>query len=430
MDRVSERRPVVTAEVIAVGSELLGSSRVDTNSLFLSDRLASLGIELRAKSVVGDDRRRLGEILRGALSRADLVILTGGLGPTDDDLTREVVADTLGLALQEDPAIVAQIAERFAARGLRMPDVNRRQAMVPRGASVLANPRGTAPGLSIEHEGHIVVLLPGPPREMQPMFDELSVTTLAPRTGGSRILKQTLFVAGRGESHVEEIAQPIYSQWTSQTPPIETTILAMPGQVELHLLLRSSGHDGGAERLRIAHATLVAALGPDVFSTDGRPMEEVIGSMLRERGLTIAAAESCTGGLLLSRLTDVAGSSEYVLGGVTVYSNALKIGLAGVPAALIEAHGAVSEPVAVALADGVRERTGATLGLGITGIAGPGGGTAQKPVGTVAIALSGAATEARVRTFSFFGGRPQVKFQATQAAMDMVRRTLHARQSQ
>jgi nicotinamide-nucleotide amidase len=430
MDRVSERRPVVTAEVIAVGSELLGSSRVDTNSLFLSDRLASLGIELRAKSVVGDDRRRLGEILRGALSRADLVILTGGLGPTDDDLTREVVADTLGLALQEDPAIVAQIAERFAARGLRMPDVNRRQAMVPRGASVLANPRGTAPGLSIEHEGHIVVLLPGPPREMQPMFDELSVTTLAPRTGGSRILKQTLFVAGRGESHVEEIAQPIYSQWTSQTPPIETTILAMPGQVELHLLLRSSGDDGGAERLRIAHATLVAALGPDVFSTDGRPMEEVIGSMLRERGLTIAAAESCTGGLLLSRLTDVAGSSEYVLGGVTVYSNALKTGLAGVPAALIEAHGAVSEPVAVALADGVRERTGATLGLGITGIAGPGGGTAQKPVGTVAIALSGAATEARVRTFSFFGGRPQVKFQATQAAMDMVRRTLHARQSQ
>jgi nicotinamide-nucleotide amidase len=429
MDRVSDARAIVTAEIIAVGSELLGASRIDTNSLFLSDRLGSLGIELRAKSVVGDDRRRLGEILRGALSRADLVILTGGLGPTDDDLTREVVAETLGLPLHEDPAIVLQIAERFAARGLRMPEVNRRQAMVPQGAVVLANPRGTAPGLSIEYQGHIIVLLPGPPREMQPMFEDVSVTTLAPRTGGSRILKQTLFVAGRGESHVEEIAQPIYSQWTGETPPIETTILAMPGQVELHLLLRSSGSDGGPERLRAAHAKLAAALGPDVFSTDGRSMEEVIGSMLHERGLTIAAAESCTGGLLLSRLTDVAGSSAYVLGGVTAYSNPLKTGLAGVPAALLEAHGAVSEPVATALAAGVRERTGASLGIGITGIAGPGGGTAQKPVGTVVIALSGAAIESRVRTFSFFGGRPQVKFQATQAAMDMVRRTLQAQSS-
>ena len=426
---MSEARSIVTAEIIAVGSELLGASRIDTNSLFLSDRLGSLGIELRAKSVVGDDRRRLGEILRGALSRADLVILTGGLGPTDDDLTREVVAETLGLPLREDPAILLQIAERFAARGLRMPDVNRRQAMVPQGAVVLANPRGTAPGLSIEHEGHIVVLLPGPPREMQPMFEEVSVTTLGPRTRGSRILKQTLFVAGRGESHVEEIAQPIYSQWTGETPPIETTILAMPGQVELHLLLRSSGDDGGVERLRAAHARLVAVLGADVFSTDGKSMEEVIGSMLHERGLTIAAAESCTGGLLLSRLTDVAGSSAYVLGGVTAYSNALKTGLAGVPAALIEAHGAVSEPVAVMLAEGVRERTGASFGLGITGIAGPGGGTPQKPVGTVVIALSGAGIESRVRTFSFFGGRPQVKFQATQAAMDMVRRTLQAQTS-
>jgi nicotinamide-nucleotide amidase len=294
---------------------------------------------------------------------------------------------------------------------------------------VLANPRGTAPGLSIEHQGHIIVLLPGPPREMQPMFEDVTATTLAPRTGGSRILKQTLFVAGRGESHVEEIAQPIYSQWTGEAPPIETTILAMPGQVELHLLLRSSGNDGGLERLRAAHARLAAALGPDVFSTDGRSMEEVIGAMLHERGLTIAAAESCTGGLLLSRLTDVAGSSAYVLGGVTAYSNSLKTGLAGVPASLLEAHGAVSEPVATALANGVRERTGASLGLGITGIAGPGGGSAQKPVGTVVIALSGAAIESRVRTFSFFGGRPQVKFQATQAAMDMVRRTLQAHSS-
>ena len=228
-------RPLVTAEIIAVGSELLGSTRVDTNSLFLSERLASLGIELRAKSVVGDDRSRLEAILRGALSRAELVILTGGLGPTDDDLTREVVAGTLGLPLREDPAILAQIQERFAARGLRMPHVNRKQAMVPKGAAVLENPRGTAPGLSIEHDGRSVVLLPGPPREMQPMFDELCAATLARRAGGARIHKAMLFVAGRGESQVEEIAQPIYSKWLRETPPIETTILAMPGQVELHL---------------------------------------------------------------------------------------------------------------------------------------------------------------------------------------------------
>src|SRR5688572_17451350 len=262
-------RPLVTAEIIAVGSELLGSTRVDTNSLFLSERLASLGIELRAKSVVGDDRSRLEAILRGALSRAELVILTGGLGPTDDDLTREVVAGTLGLPLREDPAILAQIQERFAARGLRMPHVNRKQAMVPEGAAVLENPRGTAPGLSIEHDGRIVVLLPGPPREMQPMFDDVCAATLNARAGGARLQQAKLFVAGRGESHVEEIAQPIYSRWLRETPPIETTILAMPGQVELHLMLRSEGGHDAAARLSAAREELVAALGADVFSTDG-----------------------------------------------------------------------------------------------------------------------------------------------------------------
>ena len=419
-----EARPLVTAEIIAVGSELLGSTRVDTNSLFLSERLASLGIELRAKSVVGDDRSRLEAILRGALSRAELVILTGGLGPTDDDLTREVVAGTLGLPLREDPAILAQIQERFAARGLRMPHVNRKQAMVPEGAAVLGNPRGTAPGLSIEHDGRIVVLLPGPPREMQPMFDDVCAATLNARAGGARIQQAKLFVAGRGESHVEEIAQPIYSRWLRETPPIETTILAMPGQVELHLMLRAEGGNDAAARLRAAREELVAALGADVFSTDGRSMEEVVGAMLRERGLTIAAAESCTGGLLLSRLTDIAGSSDYVLGGAVTYDNALKATLTGVPSSMIDEHGAVSEPVAVALAEGVRQRTGASLAVGITGIAGPGGGTPEKPVGTVAIALTGSGLETRVRTFSFFGGRPQVKFQATQAALDMVRRGL------
>jgi nicotinamide-nucleotide amidase len=422
MDPVN-RPPLSVAEVIAVGSELLGATRIDTDSLFLAGRLGDLGIELRAKGVVGDDRVRLRDVFLGALSRADLVILTGGLGPTDDDLTREVVSEALGLTMKEDPEIVAHIQARFARRGLRMPDVNRRQAMVPEGARVLDNPNGTAPGLMIEHGARVVVLLPGPPRELQPMFDALSRLHLASRTGTWKIFRETLFVAGRGESHVEEIAQPIYSRWTKEHPPIETTILAMPGQVELHLTVRSTT-DSERARLVAARDELLHALGRDVFSTDGRPMEEVVGALLRERGLTISAAESCTGGLLMTRLTEVPGSSAYVLGGAVTYSNELKTILADVPAGLIEAHGAVSESVAVALADGIRARTGASFGLGITGVAGPGGATPEKPVGTVAIALTGADLPARVRTFSFIGGRPQVRFQATQAALDMVRRTL------
>jgi nicotinamide-nucleotide amidase len=425
MDRVSPVVPPLTsAEVIAVGSELLGTARVDTNSLFLAGRLASLGIELRAKAVVGDDRVRLAAMFRSAFSRADLVILTGGLGPTDDDLTREVVADALGIEMVEDPAIVARIEERFARRGLRMPQVNRRQAMVPRGASSLDNPNGTAPGLFIEHDGRVVVLLPGPPREMQPMFDALCAGPLLARAGPERIYQESLFVAGRGESHVEEIVQPHYSRWAAESPPIETTILAMPGQVELHLSCRARDPVAGARRVREARDELAAALGNDVFSVDGRTMEEVVGSLLRERGLTISAAESCTGGLMMSRLTDVPGSSDYVLGGAVAYSNGLKTEFAAVPPELIAAHGAVSEPVAAALAEGIRGRTGSSLAVGITGIAGPGGGTAEKPVGTVVIALAGREIAARVRTFSFFGGRPQVKFQASQTALDMVRRAL------
>jgi nicotinamide-nucleotide amidase len=417
-------RALATAEVIAVGSELLGSTRLDTNSLFIADRLAKLGVQLRGKSVVGDDRSRLADVFRAALTRADLVVLTGGLGPTDDDLTREAVAEVLELEMREDPAIVTQIQERFARRGLRMPDVNRRQAMVPRGATVLDNPNGTAPGLLIQHGDHVVVLLPGPPRELQPMFDAVCERVLAARAGTFRVYKATLFVAGRGESHVEEIAQPIYSRWTSEDPAIETTILAMPGQVELHLSLRAEPGAAAEERIRHAHDALRGALGADVFSTDGRSMEEVVGALLRARGLTIAAAESCTGGLLLSRLTDVPGSSDYVSGGVIVYSNDLKTTLAGVAPDLIATYGAVSEPVAAALADGIRARSGASVGVGITGIAGPGGGTPQKPVGTVAVAFNAGALGSRVRTLSLFGGRPQVKFQATQTALDMVRRAL------
>jgi nicotinamide-nucleotide amidase len=417
-------RPVRSAEVIAVGSELLGSTRVDTNSLYISERLSAIGIELRSKTVVGDNLALIADLCRQALTRVDLVVMSGGLGPTDDDLTREAIAAVVGRPLREHAEIVENIAARFARRGLKMPDVNRRQGQVIQGAVVLANPNGTAPGQYVEHGDRVIVLLPGPPRELQPMLNTLCEGPLGARAATDRVYRTSLFIAGRTESHVEEAAQPLYSSWRNEPEPIETTILATPGQIELHLSLRSGDGASAEQRLREASDALIAALGQDVFSIDGRSMEELVGSILRERRLTIAAGESCTGGLLMSRLTDIAGSSDYVAGGLVLYSNALKTNVGLVPPELIETHGAVSEPVAVAMAEGVRERTGADVCVGITGIAGPGGGTPQKPVGTVAIAVLVPGAPPRVRTVWAYGGRTQVKFNATQAALDMVRRAL------
>jgi nicotinamide-nucleotide amidase len=413
-----------TAEIIAVGSELLGSTRADTNSLYISGRLAELGIDLRIKSVVGDERADLALVLRQALERADVVILTGGLGPTDDDLTRDVVAEVLGLPMSVDRSIVATIRARFEKRGLVMPEVNRRQAQVPRGAAVLDNPNGTAPGLFIDEGRHIVILLPGPPRELQPMLDLVCRGPLKERAGAERAFKTTLFLTGRGESHVEQLVQPVYSRWREASPPISTTILAAMGQIELHLTVRETDAARAAAILDRARAELLAVIAADVYSTDGRSMEEVVGDLLKARGYTIAAAESCTGGLLTSRLTDVPGSSAYVRAGIMAYAYEDKTALLGVPEALLAAHGAVSEPVAAAMAEGIRTRTKADVAVGITGIAGPGGGTATKPVGTVVIAVIVPEQPAYVRTYSFFGGRAMVKFQATQAALDRVRRML------
>lgn len=409
-----------------MGSELLGPTRLDTNSLFIASQLSSIGIELQAKAVARDDHRLIADICRQALSRADVVVLTGGLGPTDDDLTREAVAEVVGLPLDEHPAILAGIEQRFARRGLQMPAINRKQAQVLRGAVVLDNPNGTAPGQFLVHGGKAIVLLPGPPRELQPMLTALCEGALGERAATDRVYRTCLFVTGRSESHVEAAVQPIYSAWRSADPPVETTILACPGQIELHLSLRSADPDKAAAILRDARGRLAEALGADTFSIDGRSMEEIVGDLLRQRRLTFAAAESCTGGLLLSRLTDVPGSSDYVVGGAVLYSNQMKTALADVPAEVIQAHGAVSEPVAVALAEGIRGRTGAAVTVGITGIAGPGGGTPEKPVGTVAIAVLSPDAPARVRTFWLLGGRTQIKFNATQAALDMVRRALQA----
>lgn len=412
------------AEIIAVGSELLTPAKVDTNSLYVTARLNELGIAVAAKAVVGDVRPELASFLKAAAARADVVVVTGGLGPTDDDVTREAAADALGLELQEDPTIVQRIRARFESRGLSMPEINRKQALVPRGATVFPNARGTAPGLWIDTPGGRLLLVPGPPGEMRPMIDQWCAREGRALAGTVSMVTRVLKVAGRTESHVEEIAQPVYSRWREATVPISTTILAAPGQIELHLTAAAATPEEAGAALAQAVSELAARLGPDVFTTTGQSLEEVVGEQLTARGATVAVAESCTGGLIASRLTDVPGSSAYVMAGIVAYSNRAKSTALDVPALLIETHGAVSEPVAVAMADGVRRRHGASIGVGVTGIAGPGGGTDAKPVGTVAIAVTSEGESARVRTYRFIGGRGQVKFQASQAALDQVRRLL------
>ena len=406
--------------ILAVGSEMLTPFRVDTNSLFITERLNTLGYDVRLKAVVADDAGELAQVVGSALGWADVVVITGGLGPTEDDLTRDAVALVLEIPLEVDESIVDRIRERFARRGMTMPDINRRQAMVPRGAIVLPNPNGTAPGLWLEKDSAAIVLLPGPPREMKPMLEAVIAERLAPRSKGSGLFRRVLKITGRAESDVDAQASPVYTRWTAQAIPISTTILAVLGQIELHLTAQAAHKIDADVVLDAAVLELVNVLGSSVYSTDGRGIETVVGDLLREYKMTIAVAESCTGGLLASRLTDVPGSSEYVDRGVVCYSNQSKTDLAGVPASLIEENGAVSEAVARAMAEGIRSRAATRIGVGITGIAGPGGGTPGKPVGTVALAVV-VDDEVRVRTFQFVGGRDMVKFQATQSALNMTR---------
>jgi nicotinamide-nucleotide amidase len=406
--------------ILAIGSEMLTPFRVDTNSLFITERLNAIGCDVRFKAVVADDVAELARVIEAALTWADVVVVTGGLGPTEDDVTRDAVATAVGTPLEIDETIVERLRDRFARRGMTMPEINRRQAMVPRGATVLPNANGTAPGLWLEHGAAAIVLLPGPPREMKPMLEVVINERLAPRAGGRGLFRRVLKIAGRAESDVDAQAQPVYSKWVSGAVPISTTILAVIGQIELHLTADAASEADARPALDAAVRELEAVLGPSIFSVDGRNLEAVVGDLLRDRELTIAVAESCTGGLLASRLTDVPGSSDYVERGVVCYSNRAKIELVGVPEAMIQEHGAVSEPVAQAMAEGIRTRSSTTIGIGVTGIAGPGGGTPQKPVGTVAVAVA-VRDEIRVRTFQFIGGRDMVKFQATQSALNMTR---------
>ena len=407
----------MNAEIIAVGSELLTPYRLDTNSLLLTDELNQLGIRVVHKAVVGDSPDEMRSSFRHALDRAELIVASGGLGPTDDDRTRETVAELLGRKLRRDDEILRGIQERFRRFGRAMPEVNVRQAMVPEGATILPNPRGTAPGLWLEAEGHIIVLLPGVPNELRAMFAEEVRPRLAKLGHQERLFTRDLRVTGLPESDVEQRISPLYALY----PDTETTILAAPTGIQLHPRIWSRDSQKAAQLLDEIVERMKLALGEHLYSTRGEPLEEVVSGALIENRATIAVAESCTGGMLAERLTNVPGSSNYFLGGVVCYSNELKTSLVGVPPELIESKGAVSPEVALALADGIRKRTGATIGVGVTGIAGPGGGSPEKPIGLVHIAISDERGP-RERTFRFPGDRDRIRIQATQTALDTVRR--------
>jgi len=411
------------SEIIAVGSEMLTPYRQDTNSLYLTEKFNEIGISVAFKTIVGDRRKDLVGAIRTALSRTDILAIMGGLGPTEDDLTRECVAEALSLSLSRNATQVAALHARAATWRMPMPENNLKQADVIEGATVLPNPNGSAPGqwLDVTFSGYrkLILLLPGPPSECKPLFEAECLPRLRATLPQRFIAKRTLKAAMIPESQADKLLAPIYTTYKD----VETTILAHAGDIQLTLLCAKSNAAVAQQRVDELAGRMEEALEDWLYSSDGEPLEQIVLYYLGLRQSTLAVAESCTGGMIAERITSVSGSSRSFLGGAVVYSNALKTAFAQVPSSVIAEHGAVSEEVAKALAQGIRQRTGATLGLGITGIAGPTGGTEQKPVGLVYIALSDAQkTECLERTFR--GDRARVREWATQQALDLIRRRL------
>ena len=402
---------------------MLTPYRMDTNSLYLTGELNQLGVDVIAKTIVGDNLRRLVAAAQHALFRSDILIFSGGLGPTEDDLTREAVAEALGVRLGRDPEILVRLEQRFAERGWKMAANNAKQADVLEGATVLPNVNGTAPGqwLSGQFEGRerIIILLPGPPHEMKALFETEVRERLRSKVPPAHMAIRTLKVAMLGESAVDARVAPIYKRYED----VETTILAGAGEIELHFKFIAATHDAAQRRVDEVAGLVEDELDDAVYSHNGESLEQIVGYWLQMRNATLAVAESCTGGLLAERITSIAGSSRYFLGGAVVYSNDLKTELAGVPTEMIDRHGAVSREVAAALAEGIRYRCESTLGVGITGVAGPGGGTPDKPVGLVFHAVaSDTGTEVIQRNFP--GDRKRIRRFASTMALDMVRKKL------
>ena len=405
------------AEIIAIGSELLTPQKVDTNSLYLTDQLNALGVEVVRKTVVGDDRARLTDTILGAIARSQIIVLTGGLGPTEDDLTRDAAASALGRGMVFRQDICDVIEERFRKFQRKMVEINRRQAYIVEGAEVLPNDRGTAPGQWIEHESVRLMLLPGPPSELKWMFEKHCLPRLEKFLPPQVIRILTLHVVGMPESDLDQLIAPVYMRY----PNLATTILAVSGEIHIHLRARSA-NAGEAEALIAEVAGQIEPLiGDRIYSRNGDSLEKVAGDLLRARHAHLSVAESATAGLLGGRITAVPNSSDYFLGGFVTYSNAMKSKLLGVPEAMLAEDTAVSEPVAKAMAEGARERTGSDYALSITGYAGPDG----DKVGLVFIGLA-TPQGTEVRRVQFPGNRDWVRTFSTNIALDMLRRKLLA----
>jgi nicotinamide-nucleotide amidase len=409
----------MNAEIIAVGSEMLTPSRVDTNSLYLTGELNRLGVEVVAKCVIGDDRERLADTVRRALSRSAVVILSGGLGPTEDDITREAVAQALDRKLIYHSEIADALAERFARARRKMAEINKRQAFIVEGASILANDRGTAPGQWIEESGGVTMLLPGPPHELISMFERQCVPRLQRIVPPLAISTLFLRVTGMPESDLDQLIAPVYTKYTN---PV-TTILAANGDLQIHLRARSSSVAEADGLLAEVGGPIEALLGDFLYSRNGDPLEVVVGQMLRQAHATVAVAESCTGGLLGARFTSTPGSSDYFLGGFLTYSNTMKTELLGVSRETLEQHGAVSRETAEAMATGARRRTGATYAISVTGVAGPDGGGEAAPVGTVYVGIADGGG-VHVTQRQFLGDRERIRIFTAQMALDLLRRRM------
>ncbi len=412
------------AETISVGTELLLGEITDTNATHISQQLAAIGVDLYYRHNVGDNLQRLTGVLRTALSRSDVIVLSGGLGPTADDITRDGIAGITGRPLRRDAAAVEHLKRFFAERGRVPTESNFKQCEAPEGGKLLPNTCGTAPGLFVEHEGAWIFAIPGPPPEMREMLRLSVLPRLVERAtaeGGGRLYSRVLRLADIGESNVANLLEDVIEGQTDPT----IALYASPGEVKIRLAGKSPDEAAATQRLDAMEALLRERLGAHVYALDEDVMETAVGKLLRERNATLATAESCTGGLLASRVTDISGSSDYFLGGVVSYANEAKIGVLGVPAGVIEEHGAVSEPCARAMAEGVRRCMGADWGVATTGIAGPTGGTPEKPVGLVYMAVAGpGGTICQEQTWP--GTRDQFKQRVTQMALNLLRKQIIA----
>jgi len=410
------------AEIIAVGSEMLTQERVDTNSLYLTGELNNLGVEVVFKCVVGDDRNRLSDAIARALSRTGIVILSGGLGPTEDDVTREAVAQAIDRKLIYHPEIADALEQRFLLMKRKMAEVNKRQAFIIEGADILSNDRGTAPGQWVEESNGIIMLLPGPPHELKSMFQRHCLPRLArivPKTAIRTIFYR---VTGMSESDLDQTIAPVYKKYEN---PV-TTILAANGDLQIHLRARCTTEAQADALLAEVAGPIELLLGDRLYSRNGAPLEVVVGDLLKKHHATVAVAESATGGMLGERFTSTPGSSEYFLGGFLTYTDKMKVDLLGVLPETIETFSAVSRETAEAMAVGARKRTGATYALSITGVAGPDGGSEKSPVGTMYVGIADAAG-AHVAHRQFIGDRQRIRVFTTQMAMDLLRRRITGR---